>query len=117
MVRLGTETFRVAGVLIQEPDRVGTAALLGARVLISVDALPSTGLISPGAMVRYQVRLLTSDPAAILRDIRTAFPGQGWRIRDPSDAAPGVSRFIDQTALFLTLVGLTSLLRRRHRRR
>ena len=43
-------------------------------------------------------------------EIREKFPGQGWRIRDPSDAAPGVSRFIDQTALFLTLVGLTSLL-------
>ena len=41
---------------------------------------------------------------------RSAFPGQGWRIRDPRDAAPGVTRFIDQTSLFLTLVGLTSLL-------
>ena len=61
-------------------------------------------------MVRYQVRLTASDPAAIARDVRIAFPGQGWRIRDPADAAPGVSRFIDQTALFLTLVGLTSLL-------
>ena len=42
--------------------------------------------------------------------MRRDFPNQGWRIRDPGDAAPGVSRFIDQTALFLTLVGLTSLL-------
>ena len=98
------------GALTKEPDRVGTAAILGPRVLISTDALASTGLISPGAMVRYQVRLTAPDPAAIARDIRIAFPGQGWRIRDPSDAAPGVSRFIDQTALFLTLVGLTSLL-------
>ena len=35
MARLGTETFRVAGALTAEPDRVGTAAFLGARVLIS----------------------------------------------------------------------------------
>ncbi|HEX3991563.1 MAG TPA: FtsX-like permease family protein, partial [Acetobacteraceae bacterium] len=103
-------TFRVAGVLTYEPDRVGTAAILGPRVLISVDALPSTGLISPGAMVRYAVRLTTRDPAGIMRAIGKQYPNQGWRIRDPSDAAPGVSRFIDQTALFLTLVGLTSLL-------
>ena len=41
---------------------------------------------------------------------RRDFPGEGWRIRDPHDAAPGVTRFIDQTSLFLTLVGLTSLL-------
>ncbi len=39
-----------------------------------------------------------------------AFPDRGWRIRGPSDAAPGVTRFIDQTSLFMTLVGLTSLL-------
>ncbi|HEX3576658.1 MAG TPA: FtsX-like permease family protein, partial [Rhodopila sp.] len=109
-VRLGTETFRVAGTLTQEPDRVGTAALLGPRALISAEALPATGLVSPGAMVRYQIRVVAPNPAAIARDIRTVFPGQGWRVRDPSQAAPGVNRFIDQTALFLTLVGLTSLL-------
>jgi putative ABC transport system permease protein len=108
--RLGTATFRVAGALTHEPDRVATAAILGPRVLISAGALPSTGLISPGAMVRYGIRLTIPDPARLVPEIRTKFPGQGWRIRDPSDAAPGVSRFIDQTALFLTLVGLTSLL-------
>ena len=47
---------------------------------------------------------------AILTELRRDFPGEGWRIRDPHDAAPGVTRFIDQTSLFLTLVGLTSLL-------
>jgi putative ABC transport system permease protein len=110
IVRLGTATFRVSGALTKEPDRVGTAAILGPRVLVSVDALASTGLISPGAMVRHQVRLTAPDPVAIARDVRIAFPGQAWRIRDPAEAAPGVGRFIDQTALFLTLVGLTSLL-------
>jgi putative ABC transport system permease protein len=61
-------------------------------------------------MVRYGIRLTAPDPAGIVEGVRRQFPNQGWRIRDPSDAAPGVSRFIDQTALFLTLVGLTSLL-------
>jgi putative ABC transport system permease protein len=108
--RLGTETFRVAGTLTGEPDRVGTAALLGARVLISADALPGTGLIAPGAMVRHQLRLISPDAARLPDAIAQAFADQGWRVRDPSDAAPGVSRFIQQIALFLTLVGLTSLL-------
>jgi putative ABC transport system permease protein len=110
VARLGTATFRVAGVLTQEPDRVATASILGPRVLISADALPETGLISPGAMVRFAIRVTTTEPVTLLRDVRAAFSTQGWRIRDPGDAAPGVSRFIDQTALFLTLVGLTSLL-------
>jgi putative ABC transport system permease protein len=46
----------------------------------------------------------------VLTALRESFPGQGWRIRDPHGAAPGVTRFIDQTSLFMTLVGLTSLL-------
>jgi putative ABC transport system permease protein len=111
--RLGTATFRVSGALTQEPDRGVTAALLGPRVLISAAALPATGLISPGSMVRYALRLTVPDPSAVpdmIRAMRAAFPNQGWRIRDPSEAAPGVGRFIDQIALFLSLVGLTSLL-------
>ncbi|HEX2939836.1 MAG TPA: FtsX-like permease family protein [Rhodopila sp.] len=108
--RLGNTTFTVAGVLTHEPDRVATASILGPRVLISAAALPQTGLISPGSMVRYAIRLTAPDPGKIGREIPAVFPDQGWRIRTPKDAAPGVGRFIDQTALFLTLVGLTSLL-------
>ncbi len=108
--RLGTATFRIGGALTHEPDRVATASILGPRVLISAEALPSTGLISPGAMVRYAIRLTVPDPGTTARDIRAAFPNQGWRIRDSSEAAPGVNRFIDQTGTFLTLAGLTALL-------
>jgi putative ABC transport system permease protein len=110
IVRLGTASFRLAGTLTREPDRVATASILGPRVLIAADALPSTALLAPGAMVRYALRLTAPDSAALAQAIPQQFPNHGWRIRDPSDAAPGVTRFIDQTALFLTLVGLTSLL-------
>jgi putative ABC transport system permease protein len=109
-VRLGTATFQVSGVLAHEPDRVATASILGPRVLIALADLESTGLVSPGAMVRYALRLTAADPARIAAAIPAVFPNQGWRIRDPHDAAPGVNRFIDQIALFLSLVGLTSLL-------
>ncbi|MFO1023547.1 MAG: FtsX-like permease family protein [Acetobacteraceae bacterium] len=108
--RLGTEAFRVAGALTAEPDRIGTAIAFGPRVLIAQAALPRTGLIAPGAMLRHQLRLIAPDTAGLPDAIRTAFPGQAWRLRDPGEAAPGVSRFIGQIALFLTLVGLTSLL-------
>src|SRR5262249_2565467 len=82
LVRLGTQTFRVSGALTKEPDRVGTAAILGPRVLVSIDALASTGLISPGAMVRNQIRLTTPDPGTTAQDVRRTFPDRGWRIRD-----------------------------------
>ncbi|HXT78787.1 MAG TPA: FtsX-like permease family protein, partial [Acetobacteraceae bacterium] len=113
VVRLGSATFRVAGALTGEPDKVATATLLAPHVLISAAALPSTRLISPGSIVRHTLRLTLREPAAaprVANEIRAAFPDEGWRIRDPHDAAPGVGRFIDQTSLFLSLAGLTSLL-------
>ena len=109
-VRLGEASFTVRGALTTEPDRIAGALLLGPRVLIATDALPSTGLIAPGSMVQYALRAVLPDPTAGLTAVRQAFGDRGWRIRGPHDAAPGVARFIDQTSLFLTLVGLTSLL-------
>lgn len=111
--RLGTATFRIAGAITAEPDRVATPSLFGPRVLIAAAALPQTGLLAPGAMVRHALRVTLSAPVAatsFAADLRQAFGEQGWRVRDPHDAAPSVTRFIDQTSLFLTLVGLTSLL-------
>jgi putative ABC transport system permease protein len=108
-VKLGNANFRVAGALTLEPDRVVTPSLFGARALIAAEALPATGLILPGAMVRHTLRLTTAQPG-LAADIQAAYPDRGLRIRDPKDAAPGVKRFLDQTSLFLTLVGLTSLL-------
>ena len=112
-VRLGNAAFTVRGELLAEPDRVAAPLILGPRVLIAAAALQSTGLIAPGSMVQYAVRATLPDQAvtpALLTELRAAFPDQGWRIREPRDAAPGVTRFIDQTSLFMTLVGLTSLL-------
>ncbi len=111
--RLGTETFAVRAVLISEPDRVASPVILGAPVVIDAAALPATGLVVQGSLVSYALRAAWPDPAAapqVAGSIEAAFPDQGWRVRGPGDAAPGVGRFIDQTSLFLTLVGLTSLL-------
>ena len=63
-VRLGNASFTVRGALISEPDRVAAPLILGPRVLIAADALPSTGLIAPGSMVQYAIRATLPDPAA-----------------------------------------------------
>ena len=112
-VRLGSASFRLSGQIADEPDRVVAAAMFGPRALIALDTLPATGLVVPGAMLQYALRAALPDGAdrpAFLAALRAAFPDQGWRIRQPGDAAPAVSRFVDQTALFMTLVGLTALL-------
>ena len=113
VVRLGSATLTVAGFITEEPDRVATPSIFGPRALIVAADLPATGLIQPGAIVEHLVRIVVPDGRAALDEIaalRSAFPGQGWRIRDSRRAAPQVAQFLDRTSLFLTLVGLTSLL-------
>ncbi len=113
VVRLGEASLPVSGVLTGEPDRVADTSIFGPRVLISTAALPATQLVQPGSIVEYHLRALLapgSDVPATIAALQKAFPDTGWRIRDTRAAAPGVVQFIDQTSLFLTLVGLTSLL-------
>lgn len=112
-IRLGQGAFTLRAALTGEPDRVAGPAILGPRVMISIAALPSTGLVQPGSLLSYNLRAILppgADAAAAAAAIRTEFPNTGWRIRQTSEAAPGVGRFVDQTGLFLTLVGLTALL-------
>jgi len=113
LVRLGEATLQWRGLLTAEPDRVATPSILGPRVLISTAVLPATALLQPGAIVEHHLRVMLPDGAnvaATVADLRAAFPDTGWRIRDTANAAPGVTQFIEQTSLFMTLVGLTSLL-------
>jgi putative ABC transport system permease protein len=112
-VRLGEASFPLRAALTTEPDHASGLALLGPRVMIAAADLPRTGLIQPGSLLTYTWRVLLppeADPVALTAALREAFPNSGWRIRDTSQAAPGVETAVDQTSQFLTLVGLCALL-------
>lgn len=111
-VRIGDARFPITGVLTAEPDRAGEGFALGPTVLLSPGGLDRTGLIQPGSLYRHHVRVQLppgADAAAARAALERDFPDAGWKIADRSDAAPGIRRFIDRLAMFLTLVGLTAL--------
>jgi len=114
-VRVGDASLVVRAVIVREPDRAGNvrAITLGPRVMVSTGGLKATDLVRPGAQIRYEIRMKLP-PGVDARRFRAAlngaFPDAGWQVRDSGNAAPGVNRFIDRTAQFLTLVGLTALL-------
>jgi putative ABC transport system permease protein len=112
-VRIGTASFKLSAALTAEPDHANGLAILGPRVIMAESALPSTGLVQTGSLLGYDWRLLLppgTNTAAFTASIRQAFPNSGWRIRDATEVSPGIDRAVDQTSLFLTLVGLCSLL-------
>ena len=113
LVQVGDAQYRVSAVLEREPDRTSRAFTLGPTFMVDRQSLAETGLVQPGSLIRnhYRLRLGEGLDAATLRsDLQEAFPQAGWRIRDTTQAAPGIGRFIDRLTLFLTLVGLTALL-------
>jgi putative ABC transport system permease protein len=112
-VRLGEARLRVAALIAAEPDRVATPALFGPRALIALATLPATSLVQPGSLVQHELRIrlpTAAEPKRFAVALRAAFPGEGWRVRTADAAEPGLSRFLDRAASFLTLSGLTALL-------
>ena len=110
---VGDARFVVRAVVEREPDRTANVFTLGPRVMIALAALPDTGLLQPGSLVRYQYRIALDRPAAAeewITALKAQFPDAGWRIRGLGEATPGVRRWIDRIAMFLTLVGLSALL-------
>ncbi|MDP3328049.1 ABC transporter permease [Parvibaculum sp.] len=116
LVRIGDAEFELRASIAREPDRVADGFALGPRAMIAADALPLTGLVQPGSLVNYHYRVRLPDDARSPQEIAAwvaalneRFPDAGWRVQDRSDSAPGVRRFVERVALFLSLVGLTAL--------
>jgi putative ABC transport system permease protein len=113
IIEIGDTRVRLAGVIAREPDKIATVLSFGPRLMIPASALAATHLVQPGSQIRYQYNIAVppdGDVAGSAAALDTDFPQAGWRIRTTDDAAPGIRRFIDQLTLFLTFVGLTTLL-------
>ena len=112
-IRLGEARFTLRGVIVTEPDKVASPALFGPRAMIALADLPATGLIQPGSLANWEVRMALPEGTsrrAFADELRAAFPQNGWRIRTADAAAPAVNRFVDRAAFFLTLASLTAML-------
>ena len=112
-IRVGEANFVLRGVIQREPDRVASVFSFGPRLMVADGALQSTGLILPGSQIRYRYRVVLEDAVDAnqwISGINEKFPSAGWRVRSTEEAAPGLRQFIGRMALFLTFVGLTTLL-------
>jgi len=113
-LRLGGREFRIAAVLMQEPDRITAGAGLGPRVLISQAALARTGLIAPGS--RASQRLLMklpvqgkpqADLAVLRKQIEAALPDA--QVMDFREGNPGLTQGLDNATAILSLICLVAM--------
>jgi putative ABC transport system permease protein len=109
--QVGNIPMRVGAILKEEPDRLSRGFALGPRVIAQTGALQAGGLLEPGLPFGQTARIAFS-PGVSLDEakvaVRKGLKG-AYRIRDRNDAAPGISRMIDQLEYFLGFIGLASL--------
>lgn len=111
-IRYGEAEFRVAGIIADEPDRVGEGFTLGPVAIVSLDGLARTGLLQPGALyeTKYRIRLSPGiAPKEAVDRLKARFPTAGWEYKDRDRAAPGAVRFFERMGQFLSLIGLAAL--------
>lgn len=111
-VLIGNGVFEVRAIMEKEPDRSNEGIQWGPTVLISIDAMPDTGLTETTTFNYYHYRIRLPEGANVdgLRDeLADTYEQERWRIRDRFGSAPGLRRFIESMGMFLTLVGLTAL--------
>ena len=111
-VRYGDAEFRVAGLIADEPDRVGEGFTLGPVAIVSLDGMRRTGLLQPGALyeTKYRVRLNPGvTPEEAIDGLKARFATAGFEYKTRDRAAPGAVRFFERMGQFLSLIGLAAL--------
>ncbi len=112
-VSLGGIKLVYRGNIVAAPDSLGDSQLFGVKAFVATAALAGTPLLQPSGLVTFRLQVLlprgVSVPA-VQAAFQHDFPDSPWRLRQAGDATPDLARFVDQLALFMTLLGLAALL-------
>jgi putative ABC transport system permease protein len=110
-LRIGGKEFRIAGVLVSEPDRLASGFGPGMRVLMSRAGLDRTGLIQYGSRAAQRF-LFKLNPNVNLDELKAKIKAviPHAYISDYREGSPAVGRAIDNTTTFLSLISLIALI-------
>jgi putative ABC transport system permease protein len=117
-IRIGEAELEIAARLVSEPDGLGDRVAYGPRVLASIPTMEKTGLVQPGALIRWRYAMRLSEDGEALDERVASFkervakelPQSGFTVTDRRDPSPQISRTLERLRQFLTLLGLTALI-------
>src|SRR5690606_10720048 len=109
-VGIGTREFRLAALVLQEPDASIDYFNVAPKAFLNLGDLASTGLVQEGSRIRYRL-VVAGDAAAVEGFTATANTnlGRGQRIETITDARPEVRSALDRAGRFLGLAALVSV--------
>lgn len=115
-LRIGGQPFRIAGVVLSEPDRISVSMTLGPRVFLSADGFRRAGLAGYGSRIEHRTLLkvpagfpLSGLDAAKERLQKTLPEPEFFRVETFRDAQPALRESLGRVERFLGLVALLSL--------
>jgi putative ABC transport system permease protein len=117
-LKIGTQLFRIASVVVNEPDRLSSSFAAGPRVLISREGLEASGLLAPGSHAgqRYLFRVPRPRNGAPISDKAVAdlkarleklLPEA--QIIDYRETNPALTQGLDRATSLLSLMSLVAL--------
>lgn len=111
-LRIGTQTMRIAAIVVSEPDRMSGSLNVGLRMMMSREAFERTGLMGFGSRgaYRYLFKMAPTAPpvAAVRSSISSALPDA--LVADFRESNPIITRGIDRATTFLSLVSLIAMI-------
>ncbi len=106
-LKLGEKTFRIGKVIAIEPDRGTQFINFAPRVMLNIDDLAATQLITNGSRVTYRLLVAGERPAvSVYSDSLQQGLSRGQRIETLEGGRPEMQRTIDRAERFLALVAL-----------
>ena len=120
-IKLGEQTFIVAGSLLKIQGDNAAVAMLSPRVIIAESQLPATGLVGPQSLVRYKrffkfdegrvVEAMVEELSGRFRELRLSFDTVEERKEELGQVLENVYSFLGLVgfiALFLGAIGVAS---------
>src|SRR5216683_3340213 len=117
-LKIGNQLFRIAAVVVNEPDRLSGSFAAGPRVLISREGLDASGLLAPGSHAgqRYLFRVPKpgngkpiSDKAVAELKARLEKLLPESQVIDYRETNPALTQGLDRATSLLSLMSLVAL--------
>jgi putative ABC transport system permease protein len=115
-LEIGGEPFRVAGVVLAEPDRVGFSVTLGPRAFLSGPGFARTSLMGRGSRIAHRALVKLPEGTsgarleAFVETLKDALPKtEGHRVETYREAQPALRENLERVERFLGLIALLSL--------
>jgi putative ABC transport system permease protein len=117
-LKVGTKLFRIASVVVNEPDRLSGSFAAGPRVLISREGLDASGLLAPGSHAGQRYLFKVPKPKGdapisdkAVADLKTQLEKllPEAQIIDYRETNPALTQGLDRATSLLSLMSLVAL--------